>query len=145
MVRGRAIVALGLCWAMLAACQQSPLGQSEAAANGPPLVASNETLDFGGNEPFWGGTVSGERLIWRTPENIDGTDISIQRFEGLGGVSWTGSLDGASFDLMATEGICSDGMSDRTYPITVTVKLGDRLLNGCGHTERLPFKGPAAP
>ncbi|HUH10011.1 MAG TPA: hypothetical protein VLZ73_05630, partial [Brevundimonas sp.] len=31
--------------------------------------------------------------------------------------------------LMATD--CSDGMSDRTYPLTAIVKLGDRLLTGC--------------
>lgn len=27
---------------------------------------------------------------------------------------------------------CSDGMSDRTYPDTVTLKMGDKILQGCG-------------
>jgi uncharacterized membrane protein len=31
--------------------------------------------------------------------------------------------------LIATE--CSDGMSDRTYPLTALVKVGDRDLTGC--------------
>ena len=31
--------------------------------------------------------------------------------------------------LMATE--CSDGMSDRTYPLTARVEIGDQTLNGC--------------
>ena len=31
--------------------------------------------------------------------------------------------------LIATE--CSDGMSDRTYPLTAMVKVGDRDLTGC--------------
>jgi uncharacterized membrane protein len=31
--------------------------------------------------------------------------------------------------LIATE--CSDGMSDRTYPLTARVELGGQTLNGC--------------
>ena len=31
--------------------------------------------------------------------------------------------------LMATD--CSDGMSDRTYPLTAKVEIGDETLTGC--------------
>ena len=31
--------------------------------------------------------------------------------------------------LIATE--CSDGMSDRTYPLTAKVEIGDETLTGC--------------
>jgi uncharacterized membrane protein len=34
-----------------------------------------------------------------------------------------------SVTLVATE--CSDGMSDRTYPLTAMVKVGETSLNGC--------------
>ena len=34
--------------------------------------------------------------------------------------------------LTATE--CSDGMSDRTYPLTARVEIGGETLNGCAAT-----------
>ena len=40
---------------------------------------------------------------------------------------------------------CSDGMSDRTYPFTVTLEIGEETRNGCGWTDRQPFEGPANP
>jgi uncharacterized membrane protein len=56
-----------------------------------------------------------------------------------------GELGGQDLEMMVTELGCSDGMSDRTYPFTVTLKIGDETRNGCGWTERQPFGGPAHP
>jgi len=36
-------------------------------------------------------------------------------------------------------------MSDRTYPFTATLKIGDDTRNGCAWTEREPFSGPQHP
>jgi uncharacterized membrane protein len=47
--------------------------------------------------------------------------------------------------MMVTPLECSDGMSDRIYPFTVTLKIGDDLRSGCGWTERQRFTGPEAP
>ncbi len=37
---------------------------------------------------------------------------------------------------------CSDGMSDRSYPFTVTLKLGEDLRNGCGVERPASVRGP---
>ena len=146
------------CALLLAACQQN--GADDAASPGQATdarlpdagsteaydgIAENETLRFTGTEPFWGGEVVGTSLTYTTPENPDGTRIAVERFAGRGGLSFGGSLEGVGFEMTVTPLECSDGMSDRTYPFTVTLKVGDDLRNGCGWTEREPFAGPAQP
>lgn len=108
-------------------------------------IAQEEVLRFSGTEPFWGGEASGGTLVWTTPDNSEGTDIAVERFAGRGGLSFSGELDGKSFDMMVTPGSCSDGMSDRTYPFVVTVRIAKETLNGCGWTDRQGWSGPEAP
>jgi uncharacterized membrane protein len=44
-----------------------------------------------------------------------------------------------------TRGACSDGMSDREYPFTVTLQVGEEKRMGCAWTDKMPFTGPANP
>lgn len=108
-------------------------------------IGTEETVHFTGTEPFWGGEVGGSTLIYSTPENIDGTTIPVSRFAGRGGVSFSGELGGESFDLSVSEGECSDGMSDRTYPFHATLQIGEELRSGCAWTDSEPFTGPGSP
>lgn len=108
-------------------------------------IAEDEVLHFTGTEPFWGGEVSGKTLTYTTPENQDGEVIAVERFAGRGGISFSGLLDGADFDMTVTPLECSDGMSDRTYPFTVTLEIGEDERNGCAWSERHPFEGPQNP
>ena len=108
-------------------------------------IAEDELLRFLGNEPFWGGEVSGKALTYKTPEDQDGTVIAVERFAGRGGVAFSGLLEGADFEMTVTPLECSDGMSDRTYPFTVTLEIGEDKRNGCAWSEQHPFEGPANP
>jgi uncharacterized membrane protein len=140
----------------LAACQPDGGSPTPAQADGVDLpdagssdawsgIGPDETLRFTGTEPFWGGQVTGGSLTYNTPENIDGTTIAVERFAGRGGLSFSGDYEGAAFEMAVTPGECSDGMSDRTYPFTVTLLVGGEQRNGCGWTERQPFEGPEHP
>ncbi|MGB3738274.1 MAG: hypothetical protein WA948_02860 [Pontixanthobacter sp.] len=108
-------------------------------------IAEGEVVRFTGTEPFWGGEVVGEQLIYTTPENPDGATIQVRRFAGMNGLGYSGTLDGAAFDLAITPGTCSDQMSDRSYPYTATLRLGDETRNGCAFTDAQPFAGPKTP
>ncbi|MEE4351018.1 MAG: hypothetical protein V2J26_12390 [Pacificimonas sp.] len=108
-------------------------------------IAADEVVSFGGTEPFWSVTLSGDTATYRTPELPAGEAIAVTRFAGRGGVSWTGEYAGRRFALTATPGLCSDGMSDRTYPYFTLAEVDGRTLEGCAHTDRQPFTGPAAP
>lgn len=149
--------------ALLSACQpeapyapaaEETAASTEAGADVPgdtgetapySEIAVDEVLRFTGTEPFWGGEVSGETLTYKTPEDQDGTAIEVERFAGRGGIAFSGMLDGADFEMTVTPLECSDGMSDRTYPFTVTLEIGEDQRNGCAWSEQHPFEGPEHP
>jgi len=139
-------LALGLL-AGLAACGsgRDPRGITMDEAETFSAIGPDETVNFAGTEPFWGGTVSGTSLRYTTPENSDGVTVTVERFAGNNGLGFSGNLDGATFDLTVTPGDCTDGMSDRNYPFVVTLKLGEETRVGCAWTKATPFAGPKAP
>jgi len=108
-------------------------------------IEAEEVIHFTGTEPFWGGQAVGSILTYTTPENPAGAVVAIQRFAGNSGLGLSGNLGDQSFDMTVTPGECSDGMSDRIYPLTVTLGLADEVREGCGWTDRLPFSGPESP
>ena len=111
---------------LLAACQTENGARAPGTSpEGFDAIGKSETIRFTGTEPFWSGKVSGESLTYKTPENADGIRFAVRRFSG--------------------QGACSDGMSDRTYPYTVTLKIGDDTREGCAWTDAQPFEGPEAP
>ncbi len=108
-------------------------------------VSEDEVLRFTGTEPFWNGQVQGTRLTYSTPENIDGQTITVERFAGRNGVSFSGELNGSRFDMAVSAAECSDGMSDRTYPFNVTLQVEGEMRSGCAWSESNPYTGPESP
>jgi len=131
----------------LAGCSGEADGNRVTAGDARPFdgIAADETFHFSGTEPFWGGQVVGETLTYTVPDDIEGQQITVKRFAGLNGLGFSGELGGQNFDMAVTQGDCSDGMSDRTYPFTVTLRLGDGVRNGCGYTGTQPFTGTGSP
>lgn len=85
-----------------------------------------------GNEPFWYVTMDGTTMTYGGPDRpeqratqpspkIQGTTAT---FAGK-----TSAGKPLEVTLIATE--CSDGMSDRTYPLVARVKVADETLTGC--------------
>lgn len=151
---GSKLLAAGFSVLLLSACQAGDgTGAGQAGANVPdpnstePFsgIAESEVLRFSGTEPFWGGQVRGAALTYTTPDNPDGTTITVDRFAGRGGLSFSGVLDQADLEMTVTPMACSDGMSDRIYPFTVMLKIGDDTRNGCAWSEQHPFEGPQRP
>ena len=126
-------------------------GQNEDAGiiDSPQSVFSDidasDTIRLTGTEPFWGGTISGDTLTYTTPENPDGTAIPVTRFAGNNGLGYNGTMGERTLDLAVTPGACSDGMSDRTYPFTVTLQMGQEQRFGCAWSDGHPFTGPKQP
>lgn len=131
---------------LLCACQsggEANVPGDSSDTNPFDAISAEETLRFAGTEPFWGGSVKGDLLTYSTPGDPDGAAIEVERFGGRGGLSFSGILGTRNFDLMVTPGDCSDGMSDRTYPFTVTLRLGEETRYGCGWSDKQPFAAPA--
>ena len=129
----------------LAACHSDPENLPGGDGRQPYAgIGEGERLRFTGTEPFWGGDVSGGTLVYFTLEDQEGQAIEVSRFAGRGGLSFSGTLGGAPFVLAASDLACSDGMSDRTYPFTITLQIGGEMRRGCGWTQARPFTGSPA-
>ena len=121
----------------LAACSGEPESPAEPApAPGPAPVLGGVDLSrpvrLLGTEPFWGIDLTGTEVVYsgvdrpeeRGPQprpTVQGTVATLE-------TTTTAGTD-ISITLTATE--CSDGMSDRTYPLTALVEVGDETLMGC--------------
>jgi uncharacterized membrane protein len=144
-----------LCYITLAACHAG--GASTGSPSPTETIATaedtqayagisaGETVHFTGTEPFWGGEVSGQTLTYTTPEKQTGEAVTVERFAGRNGVSFSGNLADMPFVMAVTPGKCSDGMSDRTYPFTVTLQVRGEQREGCAWTDRQRFSGPRQP
>ena len=120
----------------LAACSQGTTESAAPPADAPPVVLAgvdlNQPLRAVGTEPFWGVDITASSLAY------SGLDRPEQRasnpgpvIQGTTAVYATATEAGTALvvTLIATE--CSDGMSDRVYPLTAKVELGEETLNGC--------------
>jgi uncharacterized membrane protein len=85
-----------------------------------------------GTEPFWGARIEGRCVTYSHPENQAGIRVWTRYTAAPGGGAWVGALGGQRFELLtrAAPG-CSDGMSDRRYPIEVELLVGGERRRGC--------------
>lgn len=127
--------------AQLAACRATP-----GAPQPPPPPATRASaclsqdghaidpnrLRAVGTEPFWGARIEGRCVTYSTPDDQAGTRVWT-RFSGSRDAgAWIGALGGKPFELRTSPApSCSDGMSDRRYPVAVTLVVGGEHRTGC--------------
>lgn len=121
---------------ILSACSQADEPAPAPAAPEPAAVLAGVDLTKPvralGTEPFWSVELTGTQMVYAAPEPpelrapqprpvVQGTTAT---FEGK-------AADGGTFSVMLAATECSDGMSDRTYPLSAIVTLDGRTLTGC--------------
>ena len=95
----------------------------------PLKVASIKGL---GTEPFWNVRTDGRCVTYSTPEDQAGTRVWTKAAAGAGETSWTGALRGKPFVLsVKPKADCSDGMSDKTYPMEAELRVDGDVRHGC--------------
>ena len=140
---------IALCMALpcasLAACSRpadqtatdTPVGPSEpdapAVLNTGPTVTVLNTVDLRqpvsltGTEPFWSVTVKSDSITLDRPgaeqKHYMPTDFVVN---GNRATLQTGALT-----LTLAVATCSDGMSERRYPLTAEAHVGKEILRGC--------------
>lgn len=108
-----------------------------AASASPCLVQDGKPLRVAavralGTEPFWNARVEGRCVTYSHPEDQKGSRIWTRFAPGPGGGTWSGSLAGKRFELKVRPGAgCSDGMSDRRYPLAAELVVGGERRQGC--------------
>ena len=133
----------------LAGCYDRKEVKPKTAAE-PQAAAVLGGVDLGqpvralGTEPFWSVEITPDALIYTR------VDQPTQRAPNRGAtVQGTVATFASSTDLnqalnvvlIATE--CSDGMSDRVYPLTARVEIGDDTMTGCAASKTAIMVQPA--
>ena len=85
-----------------------------------------------GTEPFWAARIEGRCVTYSHPEDQQGTRVWTRFTPTPNGGIWAGALGGREFELRtrAAPG-CSDGMSDKSYPVTVDLLVNGEQRKGC--------------
>ncbi|HEX8512470.1 MAG TPA: hypothetical protein VF688_05125 [Allosphingosinicella sp.] len=132
--------------AFVAACREGSAPAAEpaepasgrAASAGPCTVQEGKPLRAPsvravGTEPFWNARVEGRCVTYSHPEDQKGTRVWTRFTPGPGGGgTWSGSLGGRGFELrIRPQRNCSDGMSDRRYPLAAELVVGGERRQGC--------------
>lgn len=110
-----------------------PVSTEPAVLNGVDL---SEPLNVLGTEPFWSVRIRPDGLEY------EGVDRPLRRaanpgpqIQGTTAVWATATDNGEALVVTLAATPCSDGMSDRTYPLTARVEVGTESLNGCAATQ----------
>ena len=119
----------------LTACSQPEAEKAPAAPAEPRALAGvdlDQPLRVLGTEPFWAIDITPQGLTYsgvdRPEQKAPNSGPALQGTVAI----WTEQTEAKGpleVTLMATD--CSDGMSDRTYPLTAKVEIGDETLTGC--------------
>ena len=121
--------------AVMAACSQPTTDKAPAAPAEPRALAGvdlDQPLRVMGTEPFWAVEIAPAGLTY------SGVDRPEQKAANPGPALqgtvavWTAETATKTplvVTLSATD--CSDGMSDRIYPLTAKVEIGEESLTGC--------------
>lgn len=134
-MRLASLIAAATALAALTACSQPTAEKAPAAAAEARTLAGvdlDQPLRVLGTEPFWTVEITPAGLTY------SGVDRPEQKAANPGPALqgtvavWTTETEAKAplvVTLTATD--CSDGMSDRTYPLTARVEVGDESLTGC--------------
>jgi uncharacterized membrane protein len=114
----------------IAAAPPAAAPSPAAAKAGPPVlnrVNLESPLRLVGTEPFWGADLGDGRLVLEAPDR-ETVRLAVGRpVMRAGEATWRA----ANTTITVTAEPCSDGMSDRTYPLTATVRSGGITWKGC--------------
>lgn len=93
---------------------------------------STRPLRAVGTEPFWGARIEGRCVTYLHPEDQQGTRVWTRFTATSQGGLWSGALGGRQFELRthAAPG-CSDGMSEKIYPVAVELLVHGERRKGC--------------
>ena len=102
-------------------------------------VDLDKSMTLVGTEPFWNILFGDGRMVFSSPDSHLGRTVSTPFILNKDGAEWHDD----DMDIYLTPVRCSDGMSDRGYPLKAVVHIGETVLKGCANiTSRLPQNRP---
>ncbi|WP_239805028.1 hypothetical protein [Croceicoccus hydrothermalis] len=112
-----------------------------AAAADPAQTPSDEsatifTRNFRaiGTDPYWAAHVTDGRLRYMTPEDQEGVTVDAKQIspaDQRDSIELSGMIGDVPFTLSGRIEPCTDGLSDREYPYSVTFERDGESMTGC--------------
>lgn len=100
----------------------------------PPPSSAPAVYRAVGTEPFWSLTLDGQEMVF-TEANAPGQRIVQPQPKVI--IGFAGEIyQSPRIGVNIVHSQCSDGMSDRTYPDKVQVRVDGRAFEGCGGDAR---------
>lgn len=133
----RPIAIVALAALALGACspQADPPKASPSVPGPAPTLAGvdlGEPVRVGGNEPFWTVEITATELVYSGPDRPEQrAPRPAPVLQGTVATYEATTSTGTALNITLTATDCSDGMSDRTYPLSAIVKVGEETLTGC--------------
>lgn len=131
----------------LGACSRAEGNKDAVAAPAEPRRLAGVDLDQPlrvlGTEPFWAVEIQPDGLTYSGVDRPEQTAPNPgPALQGTVAVWTTQTATQAPLvvTLMATD--CSDGMSDRVYPLTAKVEIGAESLTGCAASSAAILRAP---
>ncbi len=129
---------------MLTACNQSqPVGdvaelQASKASSSQKIESNGLVREFvaRGNEPFWTIKANGTTLTWITPENLQGSQLKVDKVISADNVKYVGVDGDNDFTLLIIQAPCVDTMSGETFDFTSVWTHGREKNVGCAASGR---------
>lgn len=112
-----------------------PAPTAEPQAPPAPAAWSPGGYTLNGTEPFWGGTLTGTRLLYKTPENQAGEAVATAAAYGSDQEIYTGTLGGQPLVLTLSKGPCSNGMSDHAFAFKAALQVKGESRQGCADPQ----------
>ena len=146
-MRLASLIAAATALAALTACSQPTAEKAPAAAAEARTLAGvdlDQPLRVLGTEPFWAVEITPAGLTYsgidRPEQKAANPGPALQGTVAV----WTTETEAkAALVVTLTATDCSDGMSDRTYPLTAKVEIGDDELTGCAAPASMLTTQPA--
>lgn len=119
--------------ALLAACAEKPAAPAAAkttAGAASPGLALRAT----GNEPGWTAEVGGgaqPKISLQLDYGERKLEVPAATYNEESNLYAGDASDGTQVSLSYKREQCSDGMSDRDYPASVSLQVGDQQYQGC--------------
>jgi len=108
-----------------------PAATETAAAPTPLDAAFAGDLNAQGTEPFWAVEIRAGALTLKRPDHPELAVSHAGAKAADGAAVWSGGQGASALSVTLTKAACSDGMSDRAYPLTADVRVGGETLKGC--------------
>ncbi|ATY31237.1 hypothetical protein CVN68_03955 [Sphingomonas psychrotolerans] len=94
----------------------------------PAQAQTARPYQASGTEPFWSLTIAARTMRFEAPGRRTVTVKTPRVIHGFAGEMW----QTRRINVNTVHKLCTDGMSDRSYSDTVTVKVDGRTYQGCG-------------